>query len=253
MTEKQASIIELRKQGNGFRKIGEIVHVNKDYAREICRQNGLGGILASREVVCKRCGKAYTTWNSNSKYCSIECRVGENAERLKKCEVCGAEFKPHSRQKYCSDECRKSAWQKMYHDRFVSKAKHVEKYCPACGNVFTTTSSRQKFCSKKCGKKYRGDGRIYRVSKDERLKQCVQNDKSLWLQPLIKRDNNTCQICGRKCDLYDYEVTASGAMICGDRYPTIDHIVPLSKGGQHIWANAQLACRKCNREKGADD
>lgn len=28
--------------------------------------------------------------------------------------------------------------------------------------------------------------------------------------------------------------------------PTIDHIIPLSQGGEHIYSNVQLLCRRCN-------
>ena len=31
---------------------------------------------------------------------------------------------------------------------------------------------------------------------------------------------------------------------------TIDHVVPLSKGGEHSWENVVLACRSCNSRKG---
>jgi 5-methylcytosine-specific restriction endonuclease McrA len=32
--------------------------------------------------------------------------------------------------------------------------------------------------------------------------------------------------------------------------PTLDHIVPISKGGSHIRSNVQLACLECNQAKG---
>ena len=31
---------------------------------------------------------------------------------------------------------------------------------------------------------------------------------------------------------------------------TIDHVVPVSKGGQHAWTNCVIACSKCNARKG---
>jgi CRISPR/Cas system Type II protein with McrA/HNH and RuvC-like nuclease domain len=87
------------------------------------------------------------------------------------------------------------------------------------------------------------------LSSEDRLKKATENDKKVWLMSLIKRDNNICAICGKQCDLYDYEITDIGTMLTGDNYPSIDHIIPLSKGGLHNWDNVQLAHRKCNRKK----
>ena len=113
-----------------------------------------------------------------------------------------------------------------------------------------TTNKNQKYCSTQCGKKLRGKGRIYILREEKRVKSAVENDKTVNLRVLIKRDKNKCAICGCQCDLYDYTVTESGAIICGDKYPSIDHIYPLSKGGSNTWDNVQLACKKCNTIKG---
>ncbi len=37
---------------------------------------------------------------------------------------------------------------------------------------------------------------------------------------------------------------------CGANAESIDHVVPRSKGGQHIWENVVAACRPCNVRKG---
>jgi len=37
---------------------------------------------------------------------------------------------------------------------------------------------------------------------------------------------------------------------CGARAETIDHVVPLSKGGRHEWTNVVTACSECNNRKG---
>jgi hypothetical protein len=41
---------------------------------------------------------------------------------------------------------------------------------------------------------------------------------------------------------------------CGDRFAegdlTVEHIVPVSRGGRHEWTNVVTACRSCNTRKG---
>lgn len=51
---------------------------------------------------------------------------------------------------------------------------------------------------------------------------------------LIKRDKKTCQYCGEKLFLNQI---------------TIDHIVPLSKGGTDSFNNCVIACKPCNYHK----
>lgn len=54
---------------------------------------------------------------------------------------------------------------------------------------------------------------------------------------LLWRDGRRCAICGRKIkDLEDL---------------TVDHIVPLAKGGKNVIENYQLAHKACNEEKGS--
>lgn len=59
---------------------------------------------------------------------------------------------------------------------------------------------------------------------------------------VFDRDKWKCQLCGVKTPKakrgsYD------------DDAPELDHIVPLSKGGAHTYANTQCSCRRCNGEK----
>ncbi len=50
---------------------------------------------------------------------------------------------------------------------------------------------------------------------------------------IFRRDNYTCQYCGRQA-----------------AHLTIDHIIPRHRGGQHRWDNLVTACAACNRRKG---
>ena len=73
---------------------------------------------------------------------------------------------------------------------------------------------------------------------------CKDFDKSITLRALIARDNGVCQICGKPTDDCDISNGHIGRM-----YPTLDHIIPLSKGGTHTWDNVQLAHMHCNAGK----
>jgi len=53
---------------------------------------------------------------------------------------------------------------------------------------------------------------------------------------VLRRDSFTCQFCGR--------AVGDGAKL------SIDHIVPLSKGGNTSFGNLITACEECNKGKG---
>jgi hypothetical protein len=63
----------------------------------------------------------------------------------------------------------------------------------------------------------------------------ISCDHTITLAKLFRRDRGTCQIC--------FEWVKP-------RYASIDHTVPVSKGGHHVWSNVQLVHLKCNLRKG---
>ena len=74
-------------------------------------------------------------------------------------------------------------------------------------------------------------------------------DKDINITRLYKRDGGRCYLCGCECDWNDHKVSKTGYEYPGDRYPTIEHMVPISRGGLHSWNNVRLACFKCNTDK----
>lgn len=79
-------------------------------------------------------------------------------------------------------------------------------------------------------------------------------DPDLTWAKLIKKSVE-CYICGQVCNPEDYRevINRGGWMqkVCGPTYPTLDHIIPLAKGGDHASDNVALACMSCNRIKSA--
>jgi 5-methylcytosine-specific restriction endonuclease McrA len=59
---------------------------------------------------------------------------------------------------------------------------------------------------------------------------------------VLERDNYICQICGIKTRP-DFKNQFH------PKYPNLDHVVPLSLGGEHSRKNTQCLCRQCNIEK----
>ncbi|MGK5550816.1 HNH endonuclease [Actinomadura kijaniata] len=47
---------------------------------------------------------------------------------------------------------------------------------------------------------------------------------------LMRRDNHRCVYCGRRAE-------------------TIDHVLPRSRGGKHVWENCVASCTTCNHRK----
>ena len=50
---------------------------------------------------------------------------------------------------------------------------------------------------------------------------------------ILRRDGHRCQFCGR-----------------GDVPLTVDHVYPISRGGEDTWENLVAACVECNNRKG---
>ncbi|MBQ3979964.1 MAG: HNH endonuclease, partial [Lachnospiraceae bacterium] len=69
-------------------------------------------------------------------------------------------------------------------------------------------------------------------------------DDSITLKRVVDKYCGICQICGK---LIDWNAI-SGKHI-RRMYPTVDHIIPLSRGGSHTWDNVQLAHMMCNAGK----
>ena len=127
------------------------------------------------------------------------------------------------------------------------EAKRLEKTCIICGATFVTTRSRQKTCSPNCSRKHMN--RYCSHRSDHRITKDKVIDKDITLSSLFIRDEGVCHICGGLCN-YDDFVIVGTSFVAGNDYPSIDHVVPIAKGGEHSWGNVKLAHRICNSVKG---
>lgn len=194
---------------------------------------------------CEYCGKEYEAKTSRSKYCSRECndnmhkqRMRETyvGKRLKDCQICGKPL-PKFKTKYCSDRCRNRAGHILAGD--VQTKTELIRQCVVCGQVFRTWKAKKITCSTKCSRKKKNDDRQFKG---------ILIDSDISLFKLVERDREICQLCGLAVDWSDFTIK-NGIKICGNMYPSVDHIKPISLGGLHSWGNVQLAHRWCNSRK----
>lgn len=105
--------------------------------------------------------------------------------------------------------------------------------CPMCAAWFVTDNPRDQNCSPRCGR---------RAAKDRR--RALERDAFVApvnRRSVYERDRWVCQLCR--------EPVARGKAVPHPKAPTIDHIVPLARGGTHEPANVQLAHYLCNSIK----
>lgn len=223
--------------------IEEHPNYNRDRARK-----KRGTVLETK--VCIICGKTFETALPHKTTCSEECkRINRNNKRRSSC-MSKENHERYIRIRYGSEEAyeqylkeqkrRKSA--EAEQRRIAKDAEKAKKLrtaeCAVCGETFTTYNLKQKTCCVACSKK------LQYARKDKRIPKEQIVDKDITLEALYRRDSGFCYICGCKCDWDDKD----GLKVFG-KYPTIEHLIPVSRGGLHSWDNVRLACFDCNVKK----
>lgn len=163
-----------------------------------------------------------------------ECIDGIHLYKLE-CKKCGMWFESKMpNRNFCSKTCER---RNIRGFNVPQSAFHV---CDVCHSIFVSTRKDAKCCSQECRMQL---SRIERSGRYKKLKMMGKYDPSVTLVNVFNRFNGICCECGEKLS-FDGDFRS-------DKYPSMDHIVPLSKGGAHEWHNVQLLCRKCNCLKGA--
>lgn len=220
------------REANAIRYINERTP-NFEYAGNF---TGLDGYVDLR---CKTCGTV-----AHKSFVSVKHGKATCAECVKRKREADKKHKQiqREREKYAEQlERERNKWMRM------SSIQISFVPCPCCGDYFVPINGHQIYCSIECANRINNAR-----SKDKRIKRMrhVVVDRNITLDRLYKRDNGKCYICGRTCDWDDCHTRKDGTFIANNNYPSIDHVVPLRKGGKHSWSNVRLACRGCNSVKG---
>lgn len=189
--------------------------------------------------VCEWCGKAFTAPARNANYtrfCSSKCRDTWYDREVKGVKPKEEHLKELERQKEETARIKEAE----------RKSRIKTKVCTECGKAFKTIHPNKLTCSKECSR-LRSNRRNW-YYKEKRYNDTNIIDRDITVKVLYKRDKGICYICGGKCDFKDY-TQINGHFKAGPNYPSIDHIIPIARGGMHAWDNVKLAHRHCNSMK----
>lgn len=219
------------------------------------------------EIACKTCGSRFINCVDTVQHGVVVCRVcareralAREAEREERRKAESARRQEELETKWAEQKRQTQIRKQRERDAKLDKA-YV---CRVCGKEYTPRQymaseglrffSNPGYCSHECNRKAlnraqkmspchrdRNDNHRHRARK-----YGVEYVSGITLKKLVKRDGLRCRICGGMCDWSDH----SWSEFCGPTYPSIDHIIPIAKGGPHTWENVQVAHLICNSEKG---
>lgn len=192
------------------------------------------------------------------------------------CVQCGADFEDGYRRsgrraRFCSVSCRrqrKQAQTRQYRreGRYPRQPhwsrrrnKNHARSCAECGAPFRTYNPKTICCGRDCGLRWsarKGAAssralRIYPTRADRDRAQSYRRRavtasaaaERFSAEEILDRDGWRCRLCGAAIDR---------SLRWPDRMAaSIDHVLPIALGGQHIRANVQAAHLGCNSRKGA--
>ncbi len=154
------------------------------------------------------------------------------------CAHCGAAFRTYRLRdegNFCTKKCRDAFFQSK-----ATRELHADigtRSCGGCGESFQPRQRGGVYCSERCRRVVDNQTRNARRHRAD-VRECVSP------RAVFERDGWRCQLCGVR-------VHKSKRGSTHPRAPELDHILPLSKGGDHTYRNTQCACRACNSSKGA--
>jgi hypothetical protein len=180
-----------------------------------------------KKFVCRTCGSTFTSKKADKhrepKYCSKEC-YAESLKRYKVCQCCGELFANNANERFCSANCR-----------------IVSRRGVALSLEMRIKLSNARKASNKCKGENLYNWKGGKATEGERAKLAYHKRRSKlnhklddkFLKRLYKAQREQCFYCGEQLQ----------------SYKAIEHLTPVSRGGDNDSCNIVYACRSCNSQK----
>jgi len=166
----------------------------------------------------------------------------------KKCDQCHKLFLTNIKaQHFCSAKCRFESNRVIVKNRYRERNPLPANWnydCDDCGKLVERTLEQGpvnkgrygRFCLT-CTKRRK----VSRYRKKTVRRQGIVKPGNIHYDEVFARDNGVCWLCDEAVDPALPRVSAGGG--------TIDHVIPISKGGEDTLENCRLAHWSCNNRK----
>ncbi len=147
------------------------------------------------------------------------------------CERCGEPIRRShwNSTRFCSVNCA-SAWH--LYQRYHAKRPVLERDCLVCGKPISPDEfTNKKYCDRQCAGRNRAPEVVFRYIHARRLLLASGTALHVSRRTLRRLRSGRCSYCPAPAE-------------------TVDHVVPLNRGGRHAEGNLAPACRSCNSSKG---
>lgn len=227
---------------------------NKVYCSRTCNPNAYQ-IRGAGLTHCQVCSKEIEPSKTGrpKRNCSQRCRdLAAQANRPKKpkvkrpCSICGKEFlSANQRHNYCSSTCRaefnrrrsSEKWRKTVASRYPNQERTT--ICGWCNEPRTfkigesVANAYHPACSKEAQRAR------YRIKTVKRQKH--KSPQRISHEQVVREYGSDCHICKEPIDLNLPRTSKLGL--------TVDHLIPLSRGGTDTMPNLRPAHWGCNIKK----
>lgn len=195
-------------------------------------------------MICPFCTKPVQSLKGAGRkkiYCSNECRIAFRAKnqakgkiRNLKCVECLSNFQGHFGAKFCSKKCKNIYWNK------INRTKKSISICEICGGqAIGSNGWVRKYCSFECQLTGIYGGKPPLSERSRKAQRNMRERSAPGLTYLQVRNLRVkWQQEGRVCQY------------CQNSFDTIDHVIPLTRGGDNMITNLVPCCRSCNSSKG---
>lgn len=273
--EQKTEIVRLYQQGYGHKAVAKMMGISRDSVRYHINKCGIVRSLVNQycdkdpeTAFSKRFNIRYLNqfeYVSGYENCesdiSIKClkcgaiitRCAHNyisKNKVIRCECCNELLKTQDKLRRATIKILLSEIKGIKNIAVIKEKTAMENHydcvCKNCGKSFKSKTDSRKYCCSYCMNRFNNS-----TKKHKKRERVIKNGRyeDISLNLLVRKKRNRCHICGGECDYKDIKQNVNGHRVYGPMYPTIDHIIPICKGGTNTWDNVDLAHMGCNCKK----